>query len=299
MIARLRAAVTMAAMDWLALALLCAFSLATADALTKRYLAGYTPLEGVMVRFGWTGLLMLPLALIHPLPPVPPAFWGWIALLVPLELLAMWLYVKAIQTSPLALTVPYLAFTPVLVTVTGYVVLGETVSPAGLAGVLLVVAGAWLLNVERLHEGWLEPFRAITREPGALLMLATAAIYSVTSVLGKAAMAYATPTSFGPFYFTVIGLATLALFGGSGRAPVAALWRRPWAGLAVGTAMGVMAVTHFLALNLVEAAYMIAVKRTSLLFGILYGALWLHEERLGQHLAAGGVMVVGVALLVL
>lgn len=284
-------------MSWLVLSLVCAFALATADALTKRYLAGYTPLEAVLVRFGYAGLVMVPLALANPLPAVPAVFWGLLALLVPLELLAMAFYVKAIQTSPLALTLPYLAFTPVLVTVTGLVVLGETVSPVGLVGVVLVVAGAWLLNVERLHEGVLAPFRAITREPGARLMLATAALYSVTAVVGKAAMAHATPSSFGPFYFALLGVATLALFGGRRRAGLAVLWRRPWAGGAVGLAMGVMAVTHFLALDLVEAAYMIAVKRTSLLFGMVYGALWFQEERLGRHLGAGGVMLAGVVLL--
>lgn len=286
-------------MSWLLLSLVCAFSLATADAFTKRYLAGYRPLEAVMVRFGFTGIIMLPVAVANPLPPVTAEFWLWLALLVPLELLAMWLYVKAIQASPLALTVPYLAFTPVLVSVTGFVVLGETVSAAGLAGIVLVVAGAWLLNVERLHEGWLAPFRAIGSEPGARIMLATAAIYSVTAVVGKRAMGHATPESFGPFYFTVIGFATLLLFGVLGRVPLAALWRRPAASAAVGLAMGVMAVTHFMAISLVEAAYMIAVKRTSLLFGILYGALWLREERVGQHLTAGAVMLAGVVLLAL
>ncbi|MDZ7751099.1 MAG: DMT family transporter [Gammaproteobacteria bacterium] len=284
-------------MSWLVLSLVCAFSLATADALTKRYLAAYSPLEAVLVRFGYAGMMMVPLVLVNPLPPVPPAFWGLLALLVPLELLAMWFYVRAIQTSPLALTLPYLAFTPVLVTVTGYVVLGETVPLVGLVGVLLVVAGAWLLNVERLHEGVLAPFAAISHEPGARFMLATAALYSLTAVFGKAAMAHATPASFGPFYFALLGVATLVLFGGRRRAGLAVLWRRPWAGGAVGLAMGVMAVTHFLALDLVEAAYMIAVKRTSLLFGIVYGALWFHEERLAQHLAAGAVMLAGVVML--
>lgn len=284
-------------MSWLVLSLVCAFALATADALTKRYLAGYSPPEAVLVRFGYAGMVMAPLVLANPLPPVPLEFWGLLAVLVPLELLAMGLYVKAIQTSPLALTLPYLAFTPVLVTVTGRVVLGETVSLPGLGGVFLVVTGAWLLNVERLHEGVLAPFVAITRESGARLMLGTAVLYSLTAVLGKAAMAHATPASFGPFYFALLGIATLALFGSRRRAGLAVLWRRPWASGAVGLAMGVMAITHFLALDLVEAAYMIAVKRTSLLFGMLYGALWFQEERLGQHLGAGGVMLAGVVLL--
>ena len=55
-------------------------------------------------------------------------------------------------------------------------------------------------------------------------------------------------------------------------------------------------VTHFLAIQQVEVAYMIAVKRTSLLFGILYGALLFHETGLGRNLFAGGLMLGGVVL---
>jgi drug/metabolite transporter (DMT)-like permease len=60
-----------------------------------------------------------------------------------------------------------------------------------------------------------------------------------------------------------------------------------------------MAVTHFLAIERVEVAAMIAVKRTSLLFGILYGAWLFREAGLRRHLAAGALMVAGVGLLTL
>jgi drug/metabolite transporter (DMT)-like permease len=39
------------------------------------------------------------------------------------------------------------------------------------------------------------------------------------------------------------------------------------------------------------------VKRTSLLFGILYGAVLFREERLAWNLVAGALMVAGVALI--
>ena len=44
---------------------------------------------------------------------------------------------------------------------------------------------------------------------------------------------------------------------------------------------------------------MIAVKRTSLLFGILYGALFFREPGLARRLPAGALMVAGVALILL
>jgi drug/metabolite transporter (DMT)-like permease len=63
--------------------------------------------------------------------------------------------------------------------------------------------------------------------------------------------------------------------------------------------MAVMVLTHFLALERIQTAYMIAVKRLSILFGILFGALLFGDRRLLRHLLAGSVMVAGVALIAL
>jgi len=55
-------------------------------------------------------------------------------------------------------------------------------------------------------------------------------------------------------------------------------------------------VTPLLTLR-VEVAYMIAVKRTSLLFGILYGALFFRERGFSGRILAGGLMLGGVFLI--
>ncbi|HYN76648.1 MAG TPA: EamA family transporter [Lamprocystis sp. (in: g-proteobacteria)] len=291
-------------MHWLPLSLICAFALASADAATKAWLQGYTARELTVVRLGMSGLLMAPLLLdLPPLCALPLAFWGWLSVLVPLELLAMLLYMRAIRDHPLSLTLPMLAFTPVLVIGIAWALLGEQVTPQGAAGVLLVVAGAWLLNGDQARAGewrsWVQPFRAILRARGSRLMLAVAAIYAVTSTLGKGAMRHMAPEHFGPFYFGVLGLTVVLVFAVPHPAMFRRFARRPGPVLLVGVLMGVMAYTHFLALAQVEVAYMIAVKRTNLIFGILYGVLLFKETGLTRRLPAGGVMVAGVALILL
>jgi drug/metabolite transporter (DMT)-like permease len=289
-------------MYWYGLALLSAFALATADALSKRYLSHYRPGELVLVRFGVAAVLLLPVLLAQPWPTLTPPFWGWIAVLVPLEIGAMWMYMSAIRESPLSLTLPYLAFTPVFNILTGYLLLGERVSPAGLAGILLVVSGAWLLNLKRSQNGGrrnvLEPFRAIARERGSRLMLMTAAIYSLTSVIGKIALLQVTPAFFGSFYFVLLGAAALLVFASRQPSTWRTLGRHPWAYLSIGACMAVMVLAHFYAIRHIEVAYMVAVKRTSLLFGMLYGAWLFHEQDLSHNLLAGGLMVAGVVLIV-
>ena len=68
---------------------------------------------------------------------------------LPAEVLALFCYLKAIQVSPLGLTMPFLAFTPLFVIGTAWLFLGEVPSAAGVGGVVLVVAGAYALN---LHQ---------------------------------------------------------------------------------------------------------------------------------------------------
>ena len=110
-------------------------------------------------------------------------------------------------------------------------------------------------------------------------------------------MQYMAPEMFGPFYFALVGLALLPLLGVMRPTTFLSVWRKPIPVFATAALMGLMLVTHFIALNRVEVAYMIAVKRTSLLFGLLYGAWLFKEPGLSSHLLAGSVMLIGVALI--
>lgn len=290
-------------MDWLTLALLCALSLAAADALTKKWLARHTAAELVMVRFVMAAALLIPWVFMHPPTPVPAPFWWWIGAALPLEVLAMVMYVLAIRDSPLALTLPYMAFTPVFASLIAWLLLGEQVSSQGLFGVLLVTVGAYLLNLDHSRllqpRSWLTPFTAILRERGSRLMLGVALIYSVTSVQGKGAMQYMVGIEFGGFYFLMVGALTLAVFAVREPTSMRVLLRPSLGAIIVGALMATMVVTHFLALEKIQTAYMISVKRTSILIGILFGAALFCEKRLLQHLVAGTVMVAGVALIAL
>ncbi len=290
-------------MDWFSLSLLCALSLAAADALTKKYLPGYSGWSLLLVRFVVPGALLFPLLFIYPLPPVPYEFWLWLAFLVPLELLAMMLYMQAIRDAPLYQTLPYMAFTPVFNILTGWLVLGETVSLLGGAGIMLVVLGTYFLNIEHfLHNNrirWFEPLKAVAIQQGPRRMLLAAIIYSITSVAGKAAMQYTEPLVFGPWYFVILGMATLLLVAVAKPAELKTLRRNYRHHIAIGCCMALMIVTHFMALSMIEAAYMIAVKRTSLLFGILFGAWLFNEPGLTRNLASASLMVAGVVVILL
>ncbi|WP_177419210.1 hypothetical protein [endosymbiont of Lamellibrachia barhami] len=111
----------------------------------------------------------------------------------------------------------------------------------------------------------------------------------------KGAMQYMAPELFGPLYFALVGVALLPLLAKP--LSIRRIWRKPLPVFGVAGLMGIMLITHFIALEQVEVAYMIAVKRTSLLFGILFGAFIFRETGLRSHLLAGAVMLGGVFLI--
>ena len=84
------------------------------------------------------------IAALHPAP--IPAFLIYLVVDVSLITIVMWLYFRALQISPLSLCVPFLAFTPVFLIPTGFVLLVELPSPLKSLGVILIVVGSLVMH---------------------------------------------------------------------------------------------------------------------------------------------------------
>jgi drug/metabolite transporter (DMT)-like permease len=299
---------------WFPAALLTALATATGDAILKARFSHLSPGSMAVVKSTAPVPFLLPLLLAISWPETDSVFWQTVGLLVPLEILALLMYMQALKISPLSLSIPFLAFTPVFIVLTGWIVLDEKVTKVGVLGILCTVTGAYVLHIKSSKEGFLEPLKAIARERGSRLMLAVAGIYSLTSVLGKKAIQHSDPIFFACFYFVLLGIVTPLSLGAlrwinngfgsqnkqSGLWPFKKTGRNLWgAWWAVGLAQTIMVLSHMWAINLITAAYMIAVKRTSLIFSVIYGKLIFKEKYISQRLAGASLMVLGIGLIVL
>jgi drug/metabolite transporter (DMT)-like permease len=284
--------------SWFFLSLLAAVSLATSDALTKRFFSNLPPLMMGLARLGYA--LPWLLAALFFIPWIIPdtIFWFCIAIGLPLEALAFYCYMKALKVSPLSLTVPFLAFTPGFIIVTGWIILGEEISPGGFWGIILIIVGAYFLNLSKTRHGLLTPLMAIFRERGSRLMLLVSFLYAFTSTIGKLAIIHSNPYIFGIIYNIALAmLLTLFLPAAATAEPVKNLVRRPVIGLILGATVATTIFSHMLAISMTNVAYMISLKRTSLLFGVLYGALWFKEEKIAERLTGAIIMISGVFLI--
>ena len=137
------------------------------------------------------------------------------------------------------------------------------------------------------------------------MMLGVAVIYALTSTLGKGAMQDLDPRTSGLSTSPCWGWRPWSCSACPNPADSCAPWAwfgpwraAPWAILAV-VGLNALMVSRFLALQRVQVAYMISVKRVSLLLGILYGAWLFHEPGLETHLPAGALMLAGIFLIAL
>ncbi len=284
-------------MLWFFLSILAAFSLATSDALTKRFFSHLSAYEMGLLRLTYTIPWLLGALFFIPWPRLDRIFFICLCIGLPLEGLAFYCYMKAIKVSPLSLCLPFLAFTPTFIILTGWLLLGETMSCAGILGIVLIVMGSYFLNLSHITKGYLEPFKAIFKERGSRLMLLMSFIYSMTSTIGKLGILHSNPYFFGVIYFITFTIFMVSFLPVVPGVKPGNLIRMPLQGLILGACVSVMILSHMVAISMVQAAYMISLKRTSVIFGVLYGAWWFKEEKIKERLTGAFIMIIGVFLI--
>jgi len=278
---------------WLIYSLLTAFTQAGADTCVKGMGGRYHPWQLLWARSAFWALLAIGLVpFLHP-GHIPLRFWVIMAGDLPLELAAIYLYWRAIEHSPLSLALPFLSFTPLFLLITSPLLTGEHLSGLGIAGVMLVGVGSYILLSE--EHGALAFLQTLKRERGCQLMLGVAVIYSITANLGKMAIELTSPT-FVAMVFSMEMVITSALLLKAARQSAPPIFKD---GLLVG--MGVLSAAsllfHVVAINLVQVPYMIAVKRTSALWGLVMGILFFKESRPLGRLTGGMLMVAGAMVI--
>ncbi|HAK89336.1 MAG: hypothetical protein A2077_07495 [Nitrospirae bacterium GWC2_46_6] len=285
---------------WVIYALIAAFTLATSDALTKKALSIHNEYLIAWLRLSCALPALFISLLFIPVPALDKDFYIAFLSALPLEIIAMIFYIKALKLSPLSLTLPFLSLTPVFLIVVPYILIGEKISLSGAVGVLLIAAGGYTLNIKDFKKGVLEPFAAIKREKGSLYMVAVALIFSFTSSLGKRAIEHSSPIFFGATYITavVLAFAPIALY--KGRNEINAAFRNGAVRSSIlpGMLHSVMIISHMIAMSMTKVAYMISVKRLSLLIGVFYGYLFFKESSIKERLLGTVLMLAGFVLIV-
>jgi drug/metabolite transporter (DMT)-like permease len=281
---------------WILFAAVCSTLNAVSSAITKRIVER----SPILASTFWIALIACPVfaigLAIRGMPPLGHRFVPALLASVVLTLVAMPIRNLALRISPLSLTMPLLATTPVFLLATEALFLGNRPGPAGMAGVALIGIGAYALYLGQ-GVGLLGPWRALAAERGSQLMLVVAAVWSVTSILDKIAVTESSSWCYLSFYHLLYAAGSLPLLRFR-RQPAPPTLRREWrllvlAGLATaGTLLAQMA-----AIQLTLVSYVIAIKRSGMLLSVVFGGVFFGERNLGRRLLGTVLMAAGVGLI--
>ncbi|MGD1854892.1 MAG: EamA family transporter [Leptolyngbyaceae cyanobacterium] len=219
-----------------------------------------------------------------------------------LNILAFTLYFRAIKTADLSLTVPLVTLTPLFLLVTSPIIVGEWPTGLDTVGVILLIFGSYVLNLQPSQGLTLAPLRAIATNPGSRTMVGVAFIWSITSNFDKVGTLNSSALFWGTSLFATIAIGMVPFvarrIAQNGYQTIFSLLRAQakFVGLA-GLFIAIGVSLQFAALTMAPVAQVIAVKRMSALISVGFGYILFDETGIRERLLGAAIMVSGVAMM--
>ncbi len=258
-------------------------------------------LEAIPMVF-WLALASIPLfgvvVYIDGWPTVAPGYVLPAIASVVLNILGHVTFILSVKLSPLSTTVPLLSLTPVFTAVLGLLVLGEVPSPLAVAGIVLVVVGAFWLNFAGNEISSQAPRWS---HRGAGLMILTALLFSMAIPMDKLAIVSSSAVFHG-FILTAgiaVGSLTVLLIQ---RRPMRILdFRRSWGAFTLAVVFCTLTLgLQLIAMGLTLVSVVETVKRgIGNVAAVVAGSLVFGEVMTLAKLGAACLMTLGVTLILI
>lgn len=274
-----------------------AFFSATYYALIKKYSKGVSEYTLAVFPFLFASPFVFIYLVAEGFPTVPLKYWFVVFLATSVNLIAVLLYVRALKISELTLTIPMLAFTPLFMLATSPIITKEFPTLYGLIGLLLIVFGSYILNLNHYTKGILAPLKAIYHHKGPFLMLIVAFIFSLGANFDRLGVTYTSPGFHSFIMVTCLGLALLvvALFESKKSVLHPKISFKIF--LFIGLVLALTIIFQNNANKLIIAPYVISLKRVGILFSMFYGYLFFKEKHLKRRTFAAVIMVIGAIII--
>ena len=285
-------------MIWFFLSLTAALSIAARDVSIKTY-EDLDPPEIAILELFWALPYFFIGCFLIEIPPLDQTFWLTFVISIPLNILAYVLYLYALKISPLSLSIPFLAFTPAFMILTGFFILAETINIWGGLGIGLIVAGGYILHFKKTQRNFLAPFSSFLHEKGSWFMLIVAILFAFAAVIGKKAILHSSPLFFSYFFFLTFNITVLTGLLLGRRNNWQKIIHNSPKGLWLGTLLMIHISFHGLAIAISTAVYMVAVKRSSILFTVLLSWLLLKETDIRYRGFGTLLMFIGMLFITL
>ncbi len=208
------------------------------------------------------------------------------------------IYMRALSEGDISAVMPMLSFTPLFLLVTGPIIVGEIPHTQGIVGILFVVTGSYLLNINFKERDLLGPFKSLLKNKGTRYMMIVSFLWSISAPFDKLAVnnasIYQYMASLNLFIF--VGLNTVVFSTGKFNRKQFIKARK---NLFIVSSFTVGSfIFHMTALSMTYVAYVVAMKRMSGVISVILGAVFLKEANFRNRIVGAIVMFAGVILIV-
>ena len=212
-----------------------------------------------------------------------------------------WLFLtQAYKEGDLSHVYPIMRSSPALVLVIAVLFLGEQVSFQGVAGILLVAVGVYIINMRQISgQELLEPVKSIASDRSTQFAFLTLISVAVYSIVDKLAVDYIHPILFAFFhlFFGMCYYTPYILLTKKGN-----IIRKEWhSGMGRIILSGVIGITGYslilIAFTIERVSYIVSLRQLSVVFAVLMGSFWLKEKHKGIRLA-GALIIFGGGFLI-
>ena len=290
---------------WLLLAVLTGTFFGLQSILLK-ILSGYFSQTVILKNlFLIAGILLLPAIFFGQIEFRPLPFFITFLISLTLNIVAYSLLLEAISNYPISIVMPFVGLTPLFLTFTSYLILDERLTKLKILGIILIVMGAFILQLPEnwRPKNWRTAFN--WREKGIWLMVLVAFIWSITASVEKIAVRSSSPEFYGATIHLALGAAfvilekwfrkkknekTLISTQGSGKKILILL---------LGLISASLAWCQLVAIKITYVSYVIAFKRAGIIVSTLLAFFVLKERNYVKAISGTVLIIVGATLITL
>ena len=225
-------------------------------------------------------------------------FWIGFAGSGTIQIINTVLYMRAISKGEISTVMPMLSFTPLVLLITAPILVGEFPSLIGLGGVVLVVAGSYLLNIDLKNMSVLEPLKAIIKNKGTRLMLIVATLWGISGAFDKMALNNSSVFQYITFLNIVVFISTTIMVVYQKKFNLVKIREAKTNLFMVSFLTTCSYILHFAAISMTLVAYVVSLKRLTGMFSVLIGGYFLNEPKMKQRLGGATVMFIGVLMII-
>lgn len=215
-----------------------------------------------------------------------------------LLLISSYMLLKALQISKMSVSLPMLSLTPLFLVLLSYLILKEIPSAWGFVGILLIVIGAYAINIKN-GKGFFEPFAALFKIKGSFYVIVVSFIWSITASLYKKGIIESNPVYFTSMTYLFTSAIMLPFLFYDCRSKFSELRQNIKLLLFLGAASAFMTVLSSYAMLYTITSYVISIKRSSLIFSIFIGYFYFNEKNIKNSIIGTATMIAGGILITL